>query len=76
MNSRSSSLEHLTEVRHVMPRCLHRRFDRDIKLGQNDPLFLLPMSASSFLHSHFIFHKNKPDLSSYNILFVFFKTVT
>jgi hypothetical protein len=41
----------------------HRRFDCDIKLGQNDPLFLLPMNASSFLDSHFLFHKNKPDLT-------------
>ncbi len=38
----------------------HRRFDCDIKVGQNDPLFLLPMNASSFLDSHFLFHKNKP----------------
>jgi hypothetical protein len=36
-----------------------RRFDCDIKLGQNDPFFLLPMNASSFLDSHFLFHKNK-----------------
>jgi hypothetical protein len=41
----------------------HRCLDDDIKSGEKYLVFLLPMNASSFLESHFLFHKNKLDVA-------------
>jgi len=43
----------------------HECLDDDIKSGVEYPVFLLPMNASSFLDSHFLFHKKKLDVALY-----------
>jgi len=50
----------------------HRRFHRDIRLGQSCHPLLLPTNASSFLDSHSLFHENKPDLALYCKVFFAF----